>query len=252
MTKIIVISFFILISFQGFGQSEMLEGKIIADSLEGYAINIVNFTKEVGTTNDEHGFFDIPARIGDSIVFSSVQYEPLSLLVTQDDLDKEKIEVILKPIVRKLEQVNVSNVELSGNLNKDATIVEIQPFVNNKSLGLPFRDIKQPTQAERKIYTAKSGILDRPINYLNGTLKKLKRIKAIEDLERLIEKGETSFNISFFVDGLDLPEDLISDFMYYCAKDEYFKNLLQSSKKLTLVEFFQKKAKSYKVFKEIE
>ncbi|WP_074408347.1 MULTISPECIES: hypothetical protein [Aquimarina] len=242
----------LIISLQTFGQSEKLQGKIVADSLQGYAINIVNFTKEIGTTNDEQGFFEIPASPGDSIVFSSVQYQIRSIVVKQDQLQDKKITIVLYPIVQQLEQVRISTTDLSGNLDKDVGIVELQPFVDNRTLGLPFSDKPQPTVAQRRIYTARSGIIDRPINYLSGKLKKLKRIKALEDLDKLIQKGETTFNTTFFVNELQLPEDLITDFMYYCAKDEYFKNLLDNSKRLTLLEFFQTKAKSYKEYKELD
>ncbi len=239
-------------SLQNFGQSETLKGKIIADSIQGYSINIVNYTKAIGTTNDENGFFEMPASVGDSIVFSSVQYQTRSMVVTLEQLEKPIISVVLYPIVQLLEQVRVSNIELSGDLDKDVGAVELQPFVDNQILGLPFSDKPQPTQAERRIYTAKSGIIDRPINYLNGTLKKLKKIKALEDLQRIVQKGTTTFNTSFFVEELELPEALITDFVYYCAKDDYFNNLLENSKRLTLLEFFQEKAKSYKKYKELD
>ncbi|WP_298548087.1 hypothetical protein [uncultured Aquimarina sp.] len=252
MARGLPILFFLFTLVNTFGQSQRLKGRIIADSLEGFAINIVNYTKKIGTTNDQKGNFEIPAAINDSIIFSSVQYEVISILVKDNDLDNEDYQVTLHPVVRKLEQVNVSNVSLSGNIDKDTKYIKIKPFVNNKSLGLPFRDIKQPTQIERRIYTAKSGIIDRPINYLNGTLKKLKRIKALQDLDRLIQKGEASFSITFFTKDLRIPEVLISDFMYYCAEDEYFENLLENTKRLSLLEFFQEKAKFYKEYKEID
>ncbi|PKV49798.1 hypothetical protein ATE84_1836 [Aquimarina sp. MAR_2010_214] len=248
----LILFLFLIISLQTFGQSETLQGKIMADSLQGYAINIVNFTKEIGTTNDEQGFFEIPASPGDSIVFSSVQYQIRSIIVKQDQIEDKKITIVLYPIVQQLEQVKISNIELSGNLDKDLGAVELQPFVDNRTLGLPFSDKPQPTKAERRIYTARSGIIDRPINYLSGKLKKLKRIKALEDLDVIVQKGETTFNTTFFIDELKLPEDLITDFMYYCAKDDYFKNLLTNSKRLTLVEFFQNKVISYKEHKELD
>lgn len=252
MARGLPILFFLFILVNTFGQSQRLKGKIIADSLEGFAINIVNYTKKIGATNDQRGNFEIPATVNDSIIFSSVQYEVISILVNEDDLENENFQVKLNPVVRKLQEVNVSDINLSGNIDKDAKYIEIKPFVNNRTLGLPFRDIKQPTQIERRIYTAKSGIIDRPINYLNGTLKKLKRIKALQDLDRLIEKGEASFNMAFFTKDLGIPETLISDFIYYCAEDEYFENLLENTKRLSLLEFFQEKAKFYKEYKEID
>lgn len=241
-----------LTSIQFFGQSETLKGKIIADSIHGYAINIVNYTKEIGTTNDENGFFEMPASAGDSIVFSSVQYQVRSIVVTSEQIEKQSINIVLYPVVQLLEQVKVSNIELSGNLDKDVDAVELQPFVDNETLGLPFSDKPQPTQIQRKIYTAKSGILDRPINYLNGTLKKLKKIKALEDLQQIVQKGTTTFSMTFFVEELTIPKELITDFMYYCAKDDNFNNLLENSKRLTLLEFFQEKAKSYKKHRELD
>ncbi len=243
---------FLIISIPALGQSQMLRGRILGDSLQGYAINIVNYTKEIGTTNDEKGFFKISAAIGDSIVFSSVQYETSSVVIDQSHLENKNVTIILKPIVQQLEKVRISNVELSGYLNKDTHAIEIQPFVDNQLLGLPFSDKPQPTLAERRLYTAKSGIIERPINYLNGKIKKLKRIKEIEDFKSIVNEGEIILNTSFFVDSIGVPENLISDFMYYCAEDDSFESLLHEQKRLLLLEFFQKKSKLYRQHKELD
>ncbi|WP_109299842.1 hypothetical protein [Aquimarina sp. AU474] len=248
----IILAFLIVSSFQTFGQTKTLKGKILAKSLEDYAINIVNFTNKTGTTNDQNGVFEIPANVGDSITFSSVQYDIISIVVTPNHFEEEGVKIILRPKIQLLDQVKVSNIKLSGNLDDDVGKVELKPFVDNKTLGLPFTDKPQPTQIERRIYTARSGILDLPINYLNGKLKRLKRIKALTDLQYLVERAEITFDTSFFVNDLDLSQDLITDFMYYCAEDQYFKNLLENSKKLTLLEFFKKKVISYKKLKEID
>ena len=237
---------FIILYIQGFSQSKELKGKIIADSLQGYAINIVNFTKQIGTTNDAFGYFTIPSSVGDSIV-------TFTLMVDESHLEEKSIVSIrLKPIVQQLEQVRVSDVELSGDLTKDSRAIEILPYVDNRTLGLPFSDKPQPTQSERRLYTARSGVIDLPVNYLNGTIKKLKRIDKIEKLKKQIQKGETSFTTQFFVDSLQVPENLISDFIYYCSEDEFFKDLLKEQKKLLLLEFFQNKSKEYRVHKEMD
>ncbi|GAA4108377.1 hypothetical protein GCM10022393_04420 [Aquimarina addita] len=247
-----IVSLLLLCCFQIYGQSDRLKGKIIADSLEGFAINIVNFTQKTGTTNDDNGYFEIPAAIHDSIIFSSVQYEVISIIVSENDMNATDFTIRLTPVVRMLDEVEVSTTNLSGNVDKDTKTIEVLPYVSNQTLGLPFKDRKQPTQIERKIYTARSGVIDLPINYLNGTLKRLKRLKALEDLDLLIDKGTTTFNTAFFVDSIGVPEDLITDFMYYCAEDEYFKDLLKNSKKLSLLEFFKQKSKDYKLLKEID
>ncbi len=244
--------FMLLVLPIGFGYAQMLKGRVVADSIQGYAINIVNYSNLKGTTNDENGFFNIPANVGDSVVFSSVQYKAVTLKVSEENLDNENLEIVLSTKVQLLDRVKVSNVELSGYLNDDVGKVELLPYVDNKILGLPFSDKPQPTQIERRIYTAKSGILERPINYLNGTLKKLKRIKALQDLDKVVHQGETSFDTSFFVIALEIPEELVTDFIYYCAEDDYFKDLLANSKKLSLMDFFKGKAVLYREHKELD
>ncbi|GAA0731637.1 hypothetical protein GCM10009430_44030 [Aquimarina litoralis] len=247
-----VLLLFLLINSFSFGQNTRLKGTIVADSLQGFAINIVNYTKKIGTTNDQNGFFEIPASAQDSIIFSSVQYKVISVVISEDDLKNEAFKVILYPLVQKLDQVNVSNVKLSGDITKDTKEIQLKPHLDNRILGLPVRNIKQPTLEVRRIYTASSGPVDLLLNSLNGRLKKLKKLKELADLERLIEKGERAFDTKFFTDDLGLPDSLISDFVYYCSEDAYFEDLLENTKRLSLLEFFQKKAKSYKEFKGID
>jgi len=252
MARGLSVSFFLFVLINTFGQSQRLKGSIIADSLEGFAINIVNYTKKIGTTNDQKGNFEILATINDSIIFSSVQYEVVSIKVTYDHLEDENFQIKLNPVIQKLDQITISNISLSGDISKDTRGVKLKPYIDSRVLGLPFRNIKQPSLEERRIYTASSGPVDLLLNSLNGKLKKLKKLKELADLDRLIQRGESTFDTTFFVDDLELPENLISDFMYYCAEDSYFENLLENSKKLSLLEFFQEKVKSYKTHKEID
>jgi len=131
--------FFLLVVANAFGQSQKLKGRIIADSLDGFAINIVNFTKKIGTTNDANGYFEIPASIRDSIIFSSVQYEITSILISGNDLENENFQITLDPIINILDQVRVNNVNLSGDIHKDTKEIEVSPFIDNSVLGLPVK-----------------------------------------------------------------------------------------------------------------
>jgi len=252
MTRVLLLITFLFVSLGALGQSQWLKGKIVADSLEGFAINIVNFTKKIGGTNDERGYFKIPADVNDSIIFSSVQYQVLSIKVAVEDINSEQFEVRLYPIVQELDQVRVSNVDLSGDITKDTKNIKVKPHLDTRILGLPLKKTRQPTKEERRIYTAKSAHIDLLLNSLNGRLKKLKKLKEFVDLEALIHIGENAFTTAFFVEDLGLPENLISDFMYYCSEDAYFENLLENSKRLSLLEFFEEKAVFYKKKKEIE
>lgn len=253
MLKYYKLFVFVFIQQSIFGQTEFLEGNVIADSLQGYAINIVNMTKKIGTTNDKTGNFKIAASVNDSIIFSSVQYKVLSLTVVDEHL-REKQSFYLEPIIEELPEINFSNINLSGNIEKDAKNVEIKPYVNNQNLGLPFKDIKQPTQAERKLYTAtrSSGFVsvDYIINLISGKIKKLKRNKRIDYQEKRVKRARKVFVDDFFIEDLGIPKEYIDDFIYYSSEDKMFEVLLQPSSKLNLLKFLEQKSKEYKEYKE--
>ena len=181
-----------------------------------------------------------------------MQYEIKTIVVSEGHL-KGIQKFYLYPIVEQLPEVNISNITLSGNIEKDSKNVEIKPFVNNQNLGLPYKDIEQPTQEERRLYTAMSSSgfvsVDYIINLISGKIKKLKRNKRISDYEETVKKGTEAFVERFFVEDLEIPEDLIEDFIYFSSEDEKFKALLQPSSKLDLLEFLQTKAVEYKKHK---
>ncbi len=251
-----LLGLFFLLALQSFGQSQLLKGKIVVDSLQGVAINIVNLDKGIGTVNDEMGYFEIKVSIGDHLYFSSVQFEAYEKEVKEADLKKEEVKIVLLPKVNELEEVTISNIKLTGNLDKDVLSVKPKPFLQAMDLGLPQSKKKPLTQAQRRLYTARSsnGLvpLDLVINMISGRLKKLKKMRELEILDQKVYQGEHAFDSLFFTKELKIPEELITDFVYYCTDDVHYSKLLSRDKKLNLLEFFQEKAAHYITIKKKE
>ena len=62
-------------------QKVEISGQIISNGeLEG--IHVINKTSNKFSTTNTAGFFDVQAKINDTIVFSSVQYKLMSIIVT--------------------------------------------------------------------------------------------------------------------------------------------------------------------------
>lgn len=231
----------------------MLKGQLVFSSMNTSAINIVNLSTNTGTTNNNKGEFSIAVRLGDELLFSSVQYEPYRLLITQEIYDKRWVVVKLMPALNELEAVTVSNIDLSGSLNSDMQMVAIEKYYTNVDFGLPMA-LPNPTVEERRIYTATTGgpgiiPLTLILNAISGRLKKLQRLKEFSELDRLVEKAARSLPESFFVSECEIPKNYILSFMYFCAKEEGFENLVQADQKLTLTKFFQKKALQFRAFR---
>ena len=251
------ILFFIFVSLSCFSQQrERLEGKILADSLNGAAINILNLSSGMGTTNNEAGDFQIAARVEDTLYFSSIQYETREIVISEDLLKKDFLGVMLKEKLNELDGVNISNITLEGNLNTD--LDKIYTFTQ-ADMGFPMSDVPKPTSIERKLHTA-SGIqkdskenppgmvnvsLDGILNEMNGRSDMLRKAAANEDLSQLVDKGVAAMPVTFFIEDLAIPEEYIWDFIYYCARNPNFATLLPEHKKFELIEYYQLKAPQF-------
>lgn len=252
------IIFLFFLSFSCFSQErELLKGKILADSLDGAAINILNLSSGMGTTNDTAGNFEILARVEDTLVFSSVQYETRQIVISEELLKKAFLGIMLKEKLNELDAVSISNISLDGNLHTD--LDKIYTFTQ-ADIGFPMSDVPKPTSIERKLHTA-SGIqkdskenppgmvnisLDGILNRMNGRTAMLEKAAANEDLSQLVDKGVASMPVIFFVEDLQVPEEYIRDFIYYCARNSRFASLLPDHKKFELIEYFQLKAPGFR------
>ena len=234
-----VLFFFLFCSVQMFAQeSTALKGKILADSLDGSPINIVNLTREIGTINNLKGEFEIEVAQGDTLIFSSVQYEPREILITEEVLKTAFLTVILLEKINELEEVSISNTSLSGNLERDISEVEI---FSQADAGFPYPTRPRKTIIERQIYSVASSPLSLLIYTLNGEMKKLKKAKANQDMDFLVHKGMNAIPLTIFIDEFKIPEEEVINFVYFCAEDPAFKSIVHKERPLELIEYYQAK-----------
>lgn len=246
MKKFVFLFFFGTVSMVFSQEETLLKGQLVFSSMNISAINIVNLSSRIGTTNNSKGEFSIVVRLGDELLFSSVQYEPYRLLVTQEIFEKPWVLVKLMPAVNELNAVTISNIELSGSLNTDLNNVKLEEYYNNASFGMPM-SAPELTAEERRLYTASSGgPVGLIINIISGRLKMLKKLDEFAKKDKLIEKARQTMTTDFFVSECGIPEMYISSFLYFCAEDDNFKNRVEQNHKLQLVEFFKEKSLGYK------
>lgn len=245
----------ILSGFYGHTQETLLKGKIMTEDMEGSSINIINLTSQFGTTNSSTGEFEIPVSLRDTLYFSSVQYEPREIVVTNDLLKRAFLMVLLVEKMNELDEISISNISLSGNL---ATDIDNIPTLTQADLGFPMSDVPRPTSIERKLITASNvsttskenppGLfnvsLDGILNRINGKTEKLQKAAANEDLSQIVDAGVAAMPVTFFAD-LSIPENRIRDFVYYCAQTANLAGLLPENKLFELIELYQKKAPQF-------
>lgn len=238
MTRAICV-FFILIATKALAQEpipEKLNGKVITglSNLEG--VYVINLKTEKAAITDKEGRFSISATIGDTLMFSAIQFRAIKVSLTQEYFQQDLFSVEMNPIVNQLKEVIVKNYS----------------NINALSLGIIPKGQKSYTQAERKLYTATdlnasasasvSGLAggsisaDPLLNFLSGRTKMLKKELEVEKKESYLRKLENMFDMDHFVNKLKIPSEYVKGFEYYAVENEKFTKILNSNNK-TVTEF---------------
>jgi hypothetical protein len=227
------LQFIILLLVQvAFGQTNTIKeirGKITADSVAVDRINIVNITTEKATVSDAKGFFTIPVKEGDVLVFTAVNLEGLRRKITKADLLEEVLSVIMLPKSIILNEVVVNESSIT------AESLRIIPYGQKKY-----------TPSERKLYTATSGGgIDGLLNTISGRKAMLKKEIIVEKKEQLLARIDVLFEDKYYTETLRIPSDYIKGFQYYCVDDVAFANALRAKNKTLTMYLIVKLAENY-------
>ncbi|MDT0686132.1 hypothetical protein [Autumnicola psychrophila] len=222
-------------------ESIKLQGRILNDSLEGSFINIINTSTNRGTINSTLGVFEIVVRENDTLQFSSIQYEKLEVEISRMIFETGYLEVELIPGMNELEEVKISNISLTGNLVSDISEMDIiEENYGFKRIGPDVR-----TVSERKLTVYGGSPVDLLLGHLNGEIKMLKKVGKNEKLRAVVEKAEKMVPFSFYTDDLKIPEANVTSFLYFCAEEPQFKNLLSEEKVIELMELYKRRAPDF-------
>lgn len=223
-------------------ESILLKGKVVADSLNNSAINIVNFTQKTGTTNNASGEFVLAVRKNDTLIFSSVQYNIEEIFINDEILENQFLEVRLSEKVNELEEVGISNISLTGNLDKD--LKDLKVF-SQADIGFAFSSKPTPTLMQRKMSAATGSALELLINTLNGRIKNLKKAREFMEFDAMVDLGIDAVPTEFFVENLFIPKEEIMNFVTFCAEGAAFHRIIYRKDHLALIELFYLKAPDF-------
>jgi hypothetical protein len=204
---------------------KLLQGIIATDDALLSGIDVVNLGNEKVTVTNSKGEFSILAKADDILVFSSKSLEMRRVLIDEDDLKSGTITVNMYPKINELDEVIVKKSPIEG--------VSIIPGQ------------KQYTPAERKLYTATTGILDVQINWMSGRTAMLKKEVVVERKERLLDKVGILYEDKYYIETLKIPEIYIDDFQRYIIEDKEFTAALKVKNRTMMLFLISKLAVNY-------
>ncbi|MGV6844943.1 MAG: carboxypeptidase-like regulatory domain-containing protein [Lutibacter sp.] len=218
---------------------------------------ILNLNSKNGTVSNELGLFNMNVKLGDTLLISSIQYQPKKIKITEILLKQKKsITVQLFPSVTLLKEVFVRN-KFTGNLSIDLknTPEDTIPKMNFKitqaeitqfSYKYLENDFTKPPNAEKLtnpiLMNGVGGAVSIPDKRYEKRKKFLKTIKQKNEFPNKIIK---TVGLSFFTNQLKIPKEKISLFLSYCE----YKNIIEkyyNNKILDVIEILQIESVSFK------
>lgn len=218
-------NFILLLLFvlqNSFAQEKMIHGVVFGMGNDVSGINVVNLVNEKSAITDSKGEFHILAKEGDMLILSAMTFDYKRKIIEENDMRSSILVVNLVPKPNQLDEVVISKYR----------------NINAVSLGILKKHAKEYTPAQRRLNSARSGLITGLINSINGTTSNLKKGVEVEQKEFMIDKfADDYFEISYYTDVLKIDPEKIGAFQYYCVEDPRFMKAVKIKNK-TLATFW--------------
>ena len=202
-----------------------LQGKVSAYANNLSNIYIINIQTEENAITEDNGYFNIRAKVGDTLMFTSTQFKGRKLAIAEDDFSSELLLVKLQPAMNQLQEVQIYQYK----------------NINAVALGIIPKGQRTYTPAERKLKSATAtdaqfGLntvvtIDPLFNFLSGRTAELKKNLIIERKEALLAQIEALFEKEYFTEKLKIPEEHVKGFQYYIVENPRFVQTLYAKNK---------------------
>ena len=238
MNKFLV--FFLLIfSFITFSQEKrsILRGKLMYRNSNVIAANVINNSNQNNTITDTNGEFEILARVGDEIIFSSVQFKIRTIRITKEIIKKNRLVVEVNEKLNFLDEVVISPENKEKFLDLKEEEFKKVDYLDDKSTAIENEIIRQ-----NQLY--------RGINIVN-IAKLLAKVISESKMEQEIKLTPSKalplvFDNNFFINDLGLKDFEIITFLELMDNKQKIKSLLKKNKEFELIEYLFNESKKYK------
>ena len=214
-----------------------IKGKLIYRNVNVVSANVVNINAQINTITDGEGEFEIPVKVGDEIIFSSVQYMIRTVKINPDIIQKNRLVITVNEKINALEEVIITPDDTEKFLDLKEEEFKGYDYLRDKSTRLENTIVRQ-------------GQLNNGINVIN-ILKLITKIinSKTEEEKRNLKPSEVLkyvFEIDFFKRDLELTDDQIIGFLEYIDDNLPSQKLLSQSKQFQLIDYLILESKKYR------
>tara|TARA_A200000113_G_C8843625_1_gene347794 strand:+ start:139 stop:831 length:693 start_codon:yes stop_codon:yes gene_type:complete len=214
-----------------------IKGRLIYRNVNVVAANVVNVTAQINTITDGEGAFEIPIKIGDEVVFSSVQYMIRTVEITPEIIKKNRLIITVNEKINALEEVVI-------------TPDDTEKFLDLKEEEFKGYDYERDKSTRLENTIVRQGQLKNGLNLINIAKLIVKAVNdKTEEEKRNLKPSEILsyvFDTEFFTGDLELKNDQIVGFLEHIDKNLPSQKLLSQSQQFQLIDYLISESKKYR------
>jgi len=211
---------FLMVQVKAQEKPILLDGTVKYNNLKIPNINVINMTSKIGTLSNQDGSFTISAIKGDSIMFSSLEYQNRTIVITDSHINNNAITVYLEPGFNELDEVEIlqkikldfNNISVDRRTVLDNDLVtEYKAPNTDQYLNQGYMTNGMSLVGIYNLITKKSRAKKRTANDEKNQIEQFK-IELPNTLKNL-------YGRDFFTDWLYIPPNEIDLFLDYCQEN---------------------------------
>lgn len=193
--------------------------------------NVINATSEMATITNERGEFAIRVKKDDELVFTAVNYQLKVVTITDAILKNNRLVVEVNEKITELDEVIVTPDQQERFIQlKNKILKEEYEYETDRS-----------TEVENIAFSDAERGMQNGLNFV-GIYKALAKIirKDREEEKAPLKMSEVLrqvYDDEFFVLDLQIPQDKIEAFLYYCDAQMPAQSLIKKDNEFLLIDF---------------
>jgi len=260
--KIIFIFYWLVGLTDTYSQTDqvLIHGNLTNDSIATGNVTIINKSLKTGVISNPKGEFKILVKVGDTLVFSSLQFFNKSITIHKNHIKNKEISIHLIEKTNKLPEIVVQNMAKSlglPNANKkplDKLDRNLNAY-SQKSTPVVFLDalLLGPILNNIPFIKQRKGSIDDIYNIVSGHRKKDRKLKKLIDSDKqtaLYQEYKKNirahFKDEFFEETLDISIEKIDAFINYCFPKNIV-YLFNKARYLEIMDIFIAESKTFKL-----
>lgn len=181
-------------------------------------IYVTNLNTQKTVLADYQGEFDLPAKAGDVIRFTSIVTERKDITVTPQYLQNKRMLIELSVAYREIQEVVIRRFKPTGNFKVDVLSTQQDKRIalaNKIGLPSPKGDGNSPMLPVASFNNGGLGFnVQSVFDILTGERKKQERLYAYESMQKNVTYLHNYFGEDYFT-KLKIPKNLIDNFLQF-------------------------------------